>query len=106
VCEDLSENVTTCPQALEKLGYSYLQQAQEAMGSQQAWAKGVVEVGFFGQLANQLFQVAFGVIVADRMGYAVRFSNVMQLDDKVATTMVSSTFLLPCCSGKTLGPQK
>jgi hypothetical protein len=78
--------------------------AQEAMGSQQAWAEGVVEVVFNGQLANQLFDVAFGVIVADSMGYAVRFSNVMQLDDKAAATTVSSTLLLLCCSGKALGP--
>lgn len=98
--------VATCPQALKKLGYSSLQRAQEAMGSQQAWANGVVKVGFVGQLANQLFQVAFGVIVADRMGYALCFSNVMQLDDKGATKRVSSTLLNPCGSEKTLGPQK
>lgn len=87
--------LATCPKALETLRHSCLQRGEAAMGSSKAWGKGVVDVHINGDLANELFDVAFGIILADRMGYTARFPNVMSSDDKSANTEVRDRWLLP-----------
>jgi hypothetical protein len=69
------------------LAHSCLERGEEHRGGQ-AWEGGIVEVYVNGDMANQMFDVAFGMVLAQHLGYRPRLPNVIASDHPLMTAEV------------------
>lgn len=66
-------------ETIESLSFSCFDKAQ-ANKTAKAWPNGVVDLKLIDGFANNIFEVVFAILLADKMGYQAKVPNIMGSD--------------------------